>query len=83
MLQSIKACSNRAVTEEDRTGIYLGANRYADCYFGIPYVDSGSLQLPLRSYSNDNVPSWVGKGDNWNGAAEDVCTVNPSSKVCD
>lgn len=76
MLENILDCKNQKITDADRTSIYVGGNRYADCYFTIGYVQAGGPDYPLATANNKaDLPDWVGDDDSWNGYRKDLCSV--------
>lgn len=78
MLKNIKDCNNQQLPDSDRNTIYVGGNRYADCYFTIGYVHSRGLDYPMVGPVNeDDLPDWVMGSieDLWNGAREDFCSL--------
>ncbi|KAF4998528.1 hypothetical protein FDECE_11769 [Fusarium decemcellulare] len=87
MLGNVKACNNRQISDDDRTTIYIGGNRYPDCYFTLAFVSSGGFDYPISAISNpEGIPSWVTSGDDiWNDPREDFCKLEANSglAICD
>ncbi|KAK7742209.1 hypothetical protein SLS62_010781, partial [Diatrype stigma] len=77
MLSNIYYCNNRQMPDADRTSIYIGNNRYADCYFTVGIVNALGDAIPLIDARNsDLLPSWVGNEDSWNGFHHDKCSLD-------
>jgi hypothetical protein len=78
MLANIKSCNNQQLSDADRDTIYIGDNRYPDCYFTIGYAVGGSLAVPILTPQNEaSLPDWVTSTDDvWNGAQSDWCKLD-------